>query len=201
MFELPQLPYDYDALEPHFDETTMKIHHAKHHQAYVDGLNQAVKDTELADQTLEDLLTNVSSAPVAVRNHGGGHYNHSLFWKVLSPQGGGQPSGGLAEHLESEFGSFDEFKKEFTQVALGRFGSGWAWLVVNDGELRVGSTPNQDSPLMDSVDFSGTPILGVDVWEHAYYLHYQNRRADYVEAFWKVVNWSEVEQRYAKLTQ
>ncbi|MCC5937276.1 MAG: superoxide dismutase [Lunatimonas sp.] len=197
-FELPALPYDFNALEPHIDAKTMEIHHGKHHNAYVTNLNGAVEGTDLANKSLEDIMKSISSASPAVRNNGGGHYNHSLFWTVLSPNGGGTPSGDLAKAIDAKFGSFDKLKEEFNKAAATRFGSGWAWLSVDaSGELQVSSTPNQDNPLMDVADVKGTPILGLDVWEHAYYLNYQNRRPDYISAFWSVVNWEEVSKRYA----
>lgn len=196
-FSLPALPYAYEALEPHFDTTTMQIHHGKHHQAYVDNLNKALADTEHAGKSLEDLMANISSLPPAIRNNGGGHYNHSLFWMILMPSGKGAPSGALADAIEKELGGFEKFKTDFANAGMTRFGSGWAWLCVKeDKTLCVCSTPNQDNPLMDIADCKGTPILGMDVWEHAYYLHYQNRRADYISAFWNVVNWDEVQKRY-----
>jgi len=196
-FELPALPYASNALEPHIDAKTMEIHHGKHHGGYVNKLNGAVSGTDAEGKTLEELMKNVSKYPGAVRNNGGGHYNHSLFWTILSPNGGGNPSGGLAEAIDKKFGSFDNFKEEFSNAAATRFGSGWAWLVVtNSGELEVCSTPNQDNPVMDVAECKGTPILGLDVWEHAYYLKYQNLRPEYVKAFWNVVNWEEVGKRY-----
>ncbi|CAG9612764.1 MULTISPECIES: superoxide dismutase [Bacillus] len=195
--ELPNLPYAYDALEPHFDKETMNIHHTKHHNTYVTNLNAALEGhAELAEKSIEELVANLNEVPeairTAVRNNGGGHANHSLFWTILSPNGGGQPVGELAGAIEAKFGSFDAFKEEFAKAGATRFGSGWAWLVVNNGELEVTSTPNQDTPLMEGK----TPILGLDVWEHAYYLHYQNRRPDYIGAFWNVVDWNAVEKRY-----
>lgn len=198
-FELPQLPYAYDALEPHIDRETMNIHHTKHHNTYVTNLNKALEGhADLQGKSLEELISNLDAVPesirTAVRNNGGGHANHSLFWKILSPNGGGTPSGELLEAINKKFGSFDAFKEEFTKAATGRFGSGWAWLVVNNGELEVTSTPNQDSPLMEGK----TPILGLDVWEHAYYLKYQNRRPEYISAFWNVVNWDEVAKLYSE---
>lgn len=197
-FELPQLPYDFSALEPHIDAKTMEIHHGKHHNAYVTNLNKAVEGSDLADKSLDDLMKNISSASAAVRNNGGGHYNHSLFWTVIGPNGGGEPSGELAEAINSKFGSFAAFKEEFNNAAATRFGSGWAWLSVDgSGQLQVSSTPNQDNPVMDVAEVQGTPVLGLDVWEHAYYLNYQNRRPDYISAFWNVVNWEEVSKRYA----
>ncbi|GIN20000.1 MAG TPA: superoxide dismutase [Bacillus bacterium] len=195
-YELPQLPYAYDALEPHIDKETMNIHHTKHHNTYVTNLNKAVEGSELANKPVEELIADLDSVPesirTAVRNNGGGHANHSLFWKLLSPQGGGEPSGDLKDAIESKFGSFDKFKEEFEAAGAGRFGSGWAWLIVNNGELEITSTPNQDSPIMEGKK----PILGLDVWEHAYYLNYQNRRPDYMKAFWNVVNWNEVQKLY-----
>jgi Fe-Mn family superoxide dismutase len=197
-FELPALPYPHDALEPHIDSLTMQIHHGKHHATYVNNLNAAIQGTEWEGKSLEELMANISKLSPAVRNNGGGHYNHTLFWTVMGPNGGGAPTGDLADAINQAFGSFDNFKAEFTKAAITRFGSGWAWLVVKaDGSLCVCSSPNQDNPLMDISECPGTPILGLDVWEHAYYLHYQNRRPDYVAAFWNVVNWSEVARRYA----
>ncbi|WP_373520075.1 superoxide dismutase [Aquiflexum sp.] len=195
-FELPKLPYDFNALEPHIDAKTMEIHHGKHHNGYVTNLNNAVAGTEMEGKTLEELMKSVGSN-AAVRNNGGGHYNHSLFWTVLSPKGGGSPSGELAAAINAKFGSLDALKEEFGKAAATRFGSGWAWLSVVNGELVVSSTPNQDNPLMDVAEVKGTPILGLDVWEHAYYLNYQNRRPDYVSAFWNVVNWDEVAKRFS----
>jgi len=191
-FTLPDLPYDYDALDRAIDARTMEIHHSKHHNTYVTKLNDAVGGTEQGEKSLEDLLVSVSTLPVAVRNNGGGHYNHSLFWQMLSPNGGGQPTGAVSGAIDAAFGSFDSFRETFTNAALGRFGSGWAWLIHTPDGLKVTSTPNQDNPIMDVAPEQGTPILGLDVWEHAYYLRYQNRRPDYVEAFWDVVNWDEV---------
>jgi len=191
-FTLPDLPYDYDALDRSIDARTMEIHHTKHHNTYVTKLNDAVSGSEQEGADLESLFTQVSTLSVAVRNNGGGHYNHSLFWKMLSPNGGGQPSGDVAEAINSAFGSFDAFREAFTTEALGRFGSGWAWLISTPDGLQITSTPNQDNPLMDVAPTQGTPVLGLDVWEHAYYLRYQNRRPDYIEAFWDVVNWDEV---------
>jgi Fe-Mn family superoxide dismutase len=199
-FTLPALPYAHDALEPHIDTATMQIHHGKHHQAYVDNLNKALAGTEHEHATLEELMAKMSSLPMAVRNNGGGHYNHSLFWEILSPQGGGNPSGALAAAIDSELGGLEKFKTDFANAGMTRFGSGWAWLCVKaDKTLCVCSTPNQDNPLMDLAECKGTPILGMDVWEHAYYLHYQNKRADYIAAFWNVVNWDEVQKRYEAL--
>jgi len=195
-FELPKLPYAYDALEPNFDARTMEIHHSKHHAGYVAKLNAAIEGTDHASASLEDLMGNAGSNN-AVRNNGGGHYNHSLFWSVLSGSGGGAPTGDLASAIDSTFGSFDKFKESFSAAAATRFGSGWAWLVVDNGSLKVTSTPNQDNPLMDVAEVKGTPILGLDVWEHAYYLKYQNKRPDYIAAFWNVVDWSAVSERFA----
>lgn len=196
-FELPKLPYPSDALEPHIDARTMEIHHGKHHNAYVTNLNKAIEGTDMANMSLEELMATISKRPVAVRNNGGGHYNHSLFWETLSPKGGGEPSGELAAAIKNKFGSFDKFKEEFSNAAATRFGSGWAWLAVdNNGELFVTSTANQDNPLMDVVEKQGTPILGLDVWEHAYYLKYQNLRPDYIKAFWNVVGWDKVAEKY-----
>lgn len=193
---LPALPYAFDALEPHIDAQTMQIHHDKHHQAYVDNLNKALAGTEHENKTLEELMANISAYPAAVRNNGGGHYNHTLFWTVLGPNGGGAPSGELATAINDAFGSFDTFKEKMSTAGATRFGSGWAWLIVKDGKLEVTSTPNQDNPLMDVAEVKGHPILGIDVWEHAYYLKYQNRRPDYLSAIWNVINWNEVEKRY-----
>jgi Fe-Mn family superoxide dismutase len=197
MFTLPNLPYAHNALEPHVDALTMEIHHGKHHQTYVNNLNAAIEGTPMAGKSLEDLMKHHSDVP-AVRNNGGGHFNHSLFWTVMSPNGGGLPTGDLAADITSSFGSFDAFKEVFAKAAATRFGSGWAWLCVNTaGKLEICSTANQDNPLMPSVGCAGTPILGLDVWEHAYYLKYQNRRPDYVSAFFNVINWTEVASRYA----
>lgn len=195
-FELPKLPYEYNALEPHIDARTMEIHHSKHHQAYVTNLNNAIAGTETEKLSIEEICKSISKHPVAVRNNGGGHYNHDLFWKVMGPGKGGAPSGELATAIDAAFGNFDTFKTQFATAGATRFGSGWAWLIVGaDGKLAVCSTPNQDNPLMDIAEVKGTPILGMDVWEHAYYLHYQNRRPDYIAAFWNVVNWDEVARR------
>ncbi|MBM7705738.1 Fe-Mn family superoxide dismutase [Chryseomicrobium aureum] len=196
-FELPKLPYEYDALEPHIDKETMNIHHTKHHNTYITNVNNALEGhSDLSSKSVEELIANLDAVPedirTAVRNNGGGHANHSLFWEILSPNGGGQPTGALAEAIDSKFGSFDAFKEEFTKAATTRFGSGWAWLSVANGEIEVSSTPNQDSPIMEGK----TPLLGLDVWEHAYYLNYQNRRPDYISSFWNVVNWDEVSKRY-----
>ena len=196
-FTLPELPYAPTALEPHIDSRTMEIHHGKHHAAYVNNLNAALEGTENADKSLEELMAMMSTLPPAVRNNGGGHWNHSMFWTVMAADGGGTPSGELADAIDAAFGSLDEFKKQFAQAGATRFGSGWAWLCVgSDGKLFVSSTPNQDNPLMDLAEKKGTPILGLDVWEHAYYLNYQNRRPDYIGAFWNVVNWKEVARRF-----
>jgi Fe-Mn family superoxide dismutase len=195
--ELPKLPYDYAALEPHIDARTMEIHHSKHHNAYVTNLNNAIAGTEMEALSIEDLCKNISKYPMPVRNNGGGHYNHSLFWNIMSADGGGQPKGKLASAIDAELGGFDKFKEAFAAAGTTRFGSGWAWLCVKaDGKLCVCSTPNQDNPLMDIADSKGTPILGMDVWEHAYYLNYQNRRPDYITAFFNVINWDEVGKRY-----
>ncbi len=198
MFQLPELPYSYDALEPHFDAQTMEIHHTKHHAGYTSKLNAALEGTQYAEKSIEELLKNLSTLPEniqkAVQNNGGGFYNHSLFWKNLSPQGGGAPEGELATKIDEKFGNFDTFKEQFNAAAATRFGSGWAWLVLNNGELEIVSTANQDSPLSDGK----TPIMGLDVWEHAYYLHYQNRRPDYISAFWNIVNWEQVAENYAQ---
>ncbi len=200
MFELPKLSYDFSALEPHIDAKTMEIHHGKHHQAYVGKLNDAIAGTELEGQSIEELMSNVSKHSAAVRNNGGGHFNHTLFWSVMSPNGGGEPTGKLAEAINKTFGSFEEFKTQFASAAATRFGSGWAWLVVHDNNLVVTSTPNQDNPTMDIAEVKGTPILGLDVWEHAYYLNYQNRRPDYIGAFWNVVDWNVVGQLFEQAT-
>lgn len=198
-FELPALPYATDALEPHIDKMTMEIHHGKHHQAYVDNLNKALVGTGGENQSIEEILKNVSKFPMAVRNNGGGHFNHTLFWAIMSPNGGGTPSGDLEKAINEAFGSFEEFKKKFAEAGATRFGSGWAWLTVDAaGKLQVSSTPNQDNPLMDVAEVKGTPILGMDVWEHAYYLKYQNKRPDYISAFWNVINWDAVADRFAK---
>ncbi|WP_291857011.1 superoxide dismutase [Marinilabilia sp.] len=192
-FELPKLNYSYDALEPYIDAKTMEIHHTKHHGGYTSKLNAAVEGTDLEGKSIEDILSNVSKHSTAVRNNGGGFFNHNLFWKVMGPNAGGKPTGDLLAAIEKKFGSFDEFKETFNNTAATRFGSGWAWLVKkDDGTLEVGSTANQDNPLMDVSDLKGTPILGLDVWEHAYYLKYQNKRPEYIDAFWSVVNWDVV---------
>lgn len=194
-FELPQLGYDYAALEPHIDARTMEIHYTKHHQAYVNNLNGAITGGEWENKKIEEIMANISKLPPAVRNNGGGHYNHSLFWKLLKPNNGNGPSGELLNALNSTFGSFDKFKELFSNAGMTRFGSGWAWLIRTGSELKIASTPNQDNPLMDIAEVRGVPILGVDVWEHAYYLKYQNRRNEYLAAFWNVVNWDEVSRR------
>ena len=197
-FTLPALPYAFNALEPHIDAKTMEIHHGKHHNAYVTNLNAAVAGKPEENLSIEEINTNISKYPVAVRNNGGGHYNHSLFWTVIGPNAGGAPSGELATAINAAFGTFDEFKTKFAAAATTRFGSGWAWLIKDaSGKLAITSTPNQDNPLMDVAEVKGTPLLGLDVWEHAYYLHYQNRRPDYIAAFWNVVNWAEVAKRFA----
>lgn len=194
-FELPQLPYAYDALEPHIDARTMEIHHTKHHQAYTTNLNAAIAGTELEGKTIEEILKVAADKP-AVRNNGGGFYNHNLFWTIMAPNAGGNPTGELASAIDAKFGSFEAFKDEFAKAAATRFGSGWAWLCVKNGELEVCSTANQDNPLMDGIGCEGQPILGLDVWEHAYYLNYQNRRPDYINAFFNVVNWEKVAELY-----
>lgn len=196
-FELPKLNYAYTALEPHIDARTMEIHHSKHHQAYVTNLNNAIAGTDAEKLSIEEICKNISKYPVAVRNNGGGHYNHSLFWTLLAPNAGGNPTGDLATAINATFGSFDEFKKQFAAAATTRFGSGWAWLIVKEGKLVITSTANQDNPLMDIAEVKGTPVLALDVWEHAYYLNYQNRRPDYIAAFWNTVNWAEATNLYA----
>ncbi len=197
-FELPQLPYAYDALEPHIDARTMEIHHSKHHNAYVTNLNAAIAGTDLEGKSIEDLMKNLDMNNMPVRNNGGGHYNHTMFWEIMSPNGGGLPTGDLAEAIERDFKSFEEFKAQFAKAAATRFGSGWAWLCVHKGgKLEICSSANQDNPLMPGIGCGGTPVLALDVWEHAYYLNYQNRRPDYVEAFFNVINWTEVARRYA----
>ena len=200
-FTLPNLPYPTNALEPHIDAKTMEIHHGKHHNAYVTNLNAAIAGKkDLESKSIEDLIRNINALPAdiknAVRNNGGGHYNHSLFWTWMAPKAGGKPSGELAKAIDKDFGSFDAFKEQFAKAGITRFGSGWAWLCISGGKLVIGSTPNQDNPIMDVSDFKGTPIFGVDVWEHAYYLNYQNRRPDYLAAFWNVVNWQTVAKNY-----
>jgi Fe-Mn family superoxide dismutase len=198
-FTLPALAYATDALEPHIDKMTMEIHHGKHHQAYVTNLNKALEGNPEADSNIDDIIKNISKFPPAVRNNGGGHYNHSLFWTWLSPSGGGEPSGALGTAIASTFGSFADLKTKMSEAGATRFGSGWAWLIVTpDKKLAVTSTPNQDNPLMDIAEVKGTPILGIDVWEHAYYLKYQNRRPDYLAAIWNVINWNHVAELYGK---
>lgn len=194
-FTLSPLPYAHEALEPHIDALTMHIHHGKHHQAYVDNLNKAIAGTAHETKSIEELVANAGSISAPVRNNGGGHWNHTFFWASMAPNAGGNPTGQLAEAMNTAFGSFDAFKEKFNQAGLTRFGSGWAWLIIKDGKLEITSTPNQDNPLMDVAEVKGTPILGADVWEHAYYLKYQNKRADYLAAFWNVVNWAVVEER------
>jgi superoxide dismutase, Fe-Mn family len=196
-FELPKLAYAYNALEPHIDAKTMEIHHSKHHQAYVTNLNNAIAGTDAEKLSIEEICKNISKYPIPVRNNGGGHFNHSLFWEIMAPNAGGEPTGDLAAAINSAFGSFAEFKTQFANAGATRFGSGWAWLLVKDGKPVVSSTPNQDNPLMDIAEVKGTPILGMDVWEHAYYLNYQNRRPDYISAFWNVINWNEVAKRFS----
>lgn len=196
-FELPKLPYDFNALEPHIDARTMEIHHGKHHQAYVTNLNNAIAGTDAENLSIEDICRNISKYPMAVRNNGGGHFNHDLFWKIMKQGGGGAPSGALGEAITSTFGTFDEFKAKFGTAGVTRFGSGWSWLIVTpEKKLVVASMPNQDNPLMDLAEVKGTPVMGLDVWEHAYYLHYQNRRPDYIAAWWNVVNWDEIARRF-----
>ncbi len=196
-FQLPDLTYDYSALEPHIDARTMEIHHSKHHAAYTANFNKALEGTSLEGKSAEEIFAGISAHPAAVRNNGGGYFNHKLFWSVIGPNGGGEPTGDLLDAINSAFGSFDEFKSKFSAAAATRFGSGWAWLVKQaDGSLVVSSSPNQDNPLMDISDVKGTPLLTIDVWEHAYYLNYQNRRPDYIQAFWNVVNWEEVARRF-----
>ncbi len=197
-FTLPALPYAFDALEPHIDSQTMQIHHGKHHQAYVDNLNKAIAGTEHENKSLEQLVAIAGKISPAVRNNGGGHWNHSFFWNILSANAGGKPSGKLGDAINSTFGSFEAFQEKFNAAGTTRFGSGWAWLIVKDGKLEISSTPNQDNPLMDVAEVKGTPVLGVDVWEHAYYLKYQNRRPDYLKAVWNVINWQKVEEHFTK---
>lgn len=197
-FELPQLPYAYDALEPYIDARTMEIHHTKHHNAYITNVNAAIAGTDMEGKTIENILINLDMKNMPVRNNGGGFYNHNLYWTVMTPNGGGLPTGDLLTAIEAAFGTFEEFKAKFTKAGVTQFGSGWAWLCVHKGgKVDVCGTPNQDNPLMPGVGCGGTPILGMDVWEHAYYLHYQNRRPDYIEAFFNVINWTEVSRRYA----
>ena len=197
-FELPKLNYDYNALEPHIDAKTMEIHHSKHHNGYTTKLNAAIEGTDLENHAIEDILKTISKHSSGVRNNGGGFYNHSLFWKIMSPNGGGQPSGELANKINDAFGSFEKFKEEFSNAAASQFGSGWAWLCVENGKLSICSTPNQDNPLMDITECNGTPILGIDVWEHAYYLKYQNKRPEYIDAFFNVVDWNKVAENMDK---
>ena len=196
-FKLADLPYSFNALDPHIDAMTMEIHHDRHHKAYTDNLNKAIEGTPADNMSIEDIITNISQYPMPVRNNGGGFYNHNLFWEVMSPNGGGEPTGALAEAITTTFGSFTTMREQFATAGTTRFGSGWAWLVVHEGALKIGSTPNQDNPLMDISELKGTPILALDVWEHAYYLKYQNKRPDYIGAWWNVVNWEEVSRRYS----
>jgi Fe-Mn family superoxide dismutase len=196
-FELPQLPYAYDALEPHIDARTMEIHYSKHHNGYTTNLNNAINGSDAEGKSIEDILANINDYPAGVRNNGGGFYNHSLFWSIMSPNGGGEPTGELAEAIKRDFGSFNDFKTTFSNAAATRFGSGWAWLCLNsNGKLEVCSSANQDNPLMPGIGCEGRPILALDVWEHAYYLNYQNRRPDYITAFWNVVNWDKVSELF-----
>jgi Fe-Mn family superoxide dismutase len=197
-FTLPALPYAHDALEPHIDALTMQIHHGKHHQAYVDNLNKAIAGTPHENKSLEELVKAAGTISPAVRNNGGGHWNHSFFWELLAPNAGGAPTGALAAAINDVFGSFDSFKEKFNTAGATRFGSGWAWLIINNGTLQITSTPNQDNPLMDVAEVKGTPLLGVDVWEHAYYLKYQNRRPEYMGAIWNAINWNKVAENFAK---
>lgn len=198
-FQLPPLPYAFNALEPHIDAKTMEIHHGKHHAAYVTNLNNAIPGTPAENMSIEDICKTVSKLSPAIRNNGGGHYNHTMFWNLLTPHQntGGAPSGALLDAIKSTFNSLDEFKTKFANAGMTRFGSGWAWLVMNNGKLEIGSTPNQDNPIMDVSDLKGTPLMCIDVWEHAYYLNYQNRRADYITAFWNVLNWDQVAKNFA----
>lgn len=198
-FTLPALPYPIDALESHIDSQTMQIHHDKHHQAYVDNLNKAIAGTEHEKNSLEELVAQAGKISPAVRNNGGGHWNHSFFWNILAPNAGGKPSGKLSDAINGTFGSFESFQEKFNTAGTTRFGSGWAWLIGRDGKLEISSTPNQDNPLMDVAEVKGKPILGIDVWEHAYYLKYQNRRADYLKAVWNVINWKKVEEHFSSL--
>lgn len=197
-FELPSLPYAFDALEPHIDAMTMEIHHDRHHKAYTDNLNKAIAGTSSENSSIETILSGISSQPMAVRNNGGGYFNHNLFWTIMKKNGGGLPTGALASAIDKAFGNFEKFKETFNNAAATRFGSGWAWLLVHEGNLVVSSTPNQDNPLMDIAEVKGTPILGIDVWEHAYYLKYQNKRPDYINAFWNVINWDQVADYFDK---
>jgi Fe-Mn family superoxide dismutase len=196
LFTLPALPYAFDALEPHIDALTMEIHHGKHHKAYVDNLNKAVAENKIEERSLEKLFSSISKYPIAVRNNGGGHYNHSFFWKLMKPNGGGVPKGTLKTAIESGYGTFENFQTKFNEVAMSRFGSGWAWLTVHNNKLTLGGTANQDNPLMDNSVLKGKPVLALDIWEHAYYLKYQNRRKDYVTAWWNTVNWEQAEQNF-----
>jgi Fe-Mn family superoxide dismutase len=200
-FTLPPLPYAHEALEPHIDKETMQIHHGKHHQAYVDNLNKAIAGGEHENKSLEELVKNAGTISPAVRNNGGGHWNHTFFWESLAANAGGQPSGKIADAIKEAFGSFDAFKEKFNAAGATRFGSGWAWLILKDGKIDVSSTPNQDNPLMDVAEVKGTPLLGCDVWEHAYYLKYQNRRPEYLAAFWNVVNWDKVNERFGNTSR
>lgn len=200
-YELPALNYNYDALEPFFDSKTMEIHYSKHHQAYINNLNKAIQGTNAENLPLENILQNISKYSTTIRNNGGGHWNHAFFWKILKINNGTLPKGKLKMQIEKDFGSFDNFKSEFSKAAMSRFGSGWAWLIISDGKLKVTSTPNQDNPLMDIAEIKGIPLIGLDVWEHAYYLKYQNRRNEYVENFWNVVNWDYVEQLYNQVAK
>ncbi len=195
-FELPKLAYAYNALEPNIDARTMEIHHSKHHQAYTTNFNNAIAGTDAEKLSIDEIIKNISKFPMAVRNNGGGYFNHSFFWTIIAPNAGGLPTGELALAIDSAFGSFDEFKKQFSAAAAARFASGWAWLIVKDGKLVINSSPNQDNPLMDIAEVKGQPVLVIDVWEHAYYLNYQNRRPDYIAAFWNVINWNEVSRLY-----
>ena len=195
-FELPKLPYAYNALEPHIDARTMEIHHTKHHNTYVTNLNNAIANSDAEKKSIEEICATISKFPMAVRNNGGGHFNHSLFWTILAPNAGGEPKEVLADAINSAFGTFNDFKTQFSAAATTRFGSGWAWLILKDGKLLITSTPNQDNTIMDIAEVKGTPILALDVWEHAYYLNYHNRRTDYIAAFWNLVNWNEVERRF-----
>jgi len=195
-FTLPALTYALGALEPYIDSQTMQIHHGKHHQAYVDNLNKAIANTEHENKTIEELVAMAGKLPAPVRNNGGGHWNHSFFWETMAPEAGGEPSGKLADSINESFGSFDEFKTKFAQAGIARFGSGWVWLISKDGKLEISSTPNQDNPLMDVAEVKGSPLLGVDVWEHAYYLKYQNKRPDYLAAIWNVIDWKKVAERF-----
>jgi Fe-Mn family superoxide dismutase len=200
-FELPKLNYAYDAFEPHIDAKTMEIHHSKHHQTYITNLNAAIKDLDIANKSVEDICKNISAYSSTIKNNAGGHFNHTFFWKILKPNSDGEPVGELAEAIKKTFGSFSEFKTLFTNAATSRFGSGWAWLYFSEGKLAICSTPNQDNPLMDVTACKGYPLLALDVWEHAYYLNYQNKRADYINAFWNIVNWEAVAENFQKVKQ